>query len=329
MGYQDENLHHSTDILIVGAGMAGLSAASDLQLAGKNVLIVDKGRSVGGRLASRRIGQATFDHGAQFFTARDPRFAAAVDQWLKVGAAEEWYRNLPNTSEASEGHPRWRGKSGMTAIAKNLALNLNVLLEKRIVSLRHESAGWAAVLEDGEEIFANAVLLTPPVPQSLTLLDSGAVSLPYATRTRLERLAYERCLTVMAVLTGPSRIPPPGGMKLADGPIAWLADNQMKGISAIPAVTIHASADFSLEQWDFDREETGRELLKAAEPWLGSEVITFQVHGWRYSKPIRIDESPCLILNHFPPLVLAGDAFAGARVEGAAISGWAAAEHLK
>jgi renalase len=323
------NFHHSADILIVGAGMAGLTAASDLQLAGKNVLIVDKGRSAGGRMASRRIGQATFDHGAQFFTARDPRFAAAVDQWLKMGAAEEWYRNPPNTPEQSEGHPRWRGKPSMTAIAKKFALDLNVLLEKRIVSLRHETAGWVAALDDGEEIFANAVVLTPPVPQSLALLDAGAVSLPSVTRARLESIEYERCLTVMAVLNGPSRIPPPGGMTLAGSPIQWLADNQMKGISAIPAITIHAAAGFSLEKWDLDREETGRELLKAAEPWLGSEVITFQVHGWRYSKPISIDESPCLILNHFPPLVIAGDAFAGARVEGAAISGWAAAEHLK
>jgi renalase len=103
----------------------------------------------------------------------------------------------------------------------------------------------------------------------------------------------------------------------------------MKGISALPAITIHATAGFSLEKWDFKREETGRELLKAAAPWLGSEVITFQVHGWRHSKPVRIDESPCLILNHFSPLVLAGDAFAVARVEDAAISGWASADYLK
>ena len=62
--------------------------------------------------------------------------------------------------------------------------------------------------------------------------------------------------------------------------------------------------------------------------WLGASVTTFQVHGWRYSKPMRIDHDPCLVLSHSPPLVLAGDAFAGSRVEGAALSGWAAAEAI-
>lgn len=74
-----------TDILIIGAGMSGLTAASALQQAGREVIVVDKGRGVGGRMATRRIGAATFDHGAQFVTARTPRVAAAIQEWLKQG----------------------------------------------------------------------------------------------------------------------------------------------------------------------------------------------------------------------------------------------------
>jgi hypothetical protein len=59
---------------------------------------------------------------------------------------------------------------------------------------------------------------------------------------------------------------------------------------------------------------------------LGASARTFQVHGWRYSKPMQTHERPCLIVSESPPLVLAGDGFAGPRVEGAALSGWAAAE---
>ena len=92
----------------------------------------------------------------------------------------------------------------------------------------------------------------------------------------------------------------------------------MKGISATPAVTLHATPAFSLENWDRDRQETGRELLRAAETWLDSQVTEFQVHGWRYSKPIHGEQSTCLILNESPLLLLAGDAFVGPRVEGAA-----------
>jgi hypothetical protein len=320
------HFQHRAEILIMGAGMAGLTAASDLQQAGHDVLVIDKGRGVGGRLASRRIGLATFDHGAQFMTAKDPRFAAAIDQWRKMGVVEEWYRT---PAEGSEGHPRWRGKPTMTAVAKYLARNLNLLLEKRIVSLRRDPGGWVAALDSGEAVFASAVVLTPPVPQSLALLDLGEVDLPPAVRARLEGAEYERCLAVMAVLDGPARIPPPGRLAPTEGPIAWIADNQLKGVSATPAVTVHATAAFSLEHWDRDRQESGQELLRAAEAWLASAVTEFQVHGWRYSKPICVEQSTCLILHESPRLLLAGDAFAGPRVEGAALSGWGAADTLE
>jgi predicted NAD/FAD-dependent oxidoreductase len=189
-------------------------------------------------------------------------------------------------------------------------------------------AGWVAELKNGETVRAGAVVLTPPVPQSLALLDAGLVELPAEERVRLERIEYDPCLAVMLVLDGPSRIPPPGSLSPRDGPIAWIADNQMKGASATPAVTIHATAAFSREHGDRDRRESVRELVRAAEPWLGSAVTEFQVHGWRYSKPIRTDESTCLVLRQSPPLVIAGDAFAGPRLKGAAVSGWAAADVL-
>ncbi len=319
-------IQYRVEILIVGAGMSGLTAASDLQQAGHNVLVVEKGRGVGGRLASRRIGLATFDLGAQFMTARDPRFAAAIDQWLKLGVIEEWYRS---TADQPDGHPRWRGKPNMTAIAKHLARDLTLLLEKRIVSLRRDPQGWVAALDSGETVFANAVVLTAPVPQSLALLDLGEVDLSAATKLRLESIEYECCLAVMAVLEKPARIPPPGSLSPTKGPIALIIDNQMKGVSGTPAVTLHATPAFSLEHWEHDRQETGRELLQAAEEWLGSGVAEFQIHGWRYSKPVDGEQSKCLILNQSPLLLLAGDAFVGPRVEGAALSGWGAADVIK
>jgi hypothetical protein len=93
-------------------------------------------------------------------------------------------------------------------------------------------------------------------------------------------------------------------------------------------VTIHATHAFSLENWDRDREESARSLLDAAAPWLGAAITTYQFHGWRYSKPMCVDQVPCVLVSQSPPLVLAGDAFAGPRVEGAALSGWAAAETI-
>ena len=311
------------DILIVGAGMAGLLAAADLQSSGFHSIVVDKGRGVGGRLASRRISSATFDHGAQFITARTPRFAALLNEWKELGLVAEWYRGT------NKEHIYWRGVPSMTAVPKHLSKSLHVRLEMKMAVLKQEGSHWLAIFENGETITANAVLLTAPVPQSLALLDAGGVALEASMREQLEAVEYEPCMAVMAVLNGKSNIPQPGLVRPESGPVAWIADNQAKGISAISAVTIHATPAFSLEHQDDDRQKVGQYLLEVAAPWLGSETAEFQIHAWRYARPRHEQDHPCLILNQSPSLLVAGDAFGGPRVEGAALSGWAAAEVLK
>ena len=323
---QSQNLQ-PVDTLVIGAGLSGLCAAGDLQQAGHSVLVVDKGRGLGGRLAGRRIGEASFDHGAQFMTTRHPRFTETVKQWVEAGIAEEWYSRFPASSSNSS-HPRYRGIPSMTAVAKQLASGLNILQSVRAVTITPADQLWQVTLDNGETQRARSLVITSPVPQSLELL--GDIPLPHDKRARLEWIEYEACIAVMAVLESPSKIPAPGAMLLDRGPIAWLGDNQQKGISKLPAVTIHGSADFSQQHFDRDRHQVGQLLIDAAQPYLGARVIDYQVHGWRYSKPSVVDaeESMLITSDDHPPLVLAGDAFNGPRVEGAVVSGWAAAAAL-
>lgn len=322
-------ISHQIDILIIGAGLAGLSAANDLQQAGHSVLVVDKGRGLGGRLAGRRIGAATFDHGAQFFTARESRFKAAVEGWIKAGVAEEWYSSYPGQPN---GHPRYRGVPTMTAVAKYLATDIHVIRTTRVDSISQQGDGWLAELDNGETINAKAMLITSPVPQTIDLLATGKITVPTDKQARLNRIQYESCIAVMAILDGPTAIESPGAIALEDGPIAWITDNLQKGVSKIPAVTIHASGDFSAEHLSHDRMEIGQRLIDAAGVYLGGAKVTeYQVHGWRYSKPTIVDNAPCILLSEatdLPPLAVAGDAFAGPRCEGAVQSGWAAAKAL-
>ena len=320
---------HHTDILIVGAGLAGLSAANDLQQAGYKVLVVDKGRGLGGRLAGRRIGEATFDHGAQFMTARETRFKAAVASWITAGVAEEWYSSYPGQPN---GHPRYRGVPTMTGIAKHLAIGLEILRATRVDRISQRGSEWHASLDNGETVTAKKLLITSPVPQTLDLLNEGNIQIPQDKQARLDRIDYESCIAVMAVLDGPTSIEAPGAIALEDGPIAWISDNLQKGVSKIPAVTIHGSGVFSAKHIDEDRMDIGQQLIDAAKPYLGDAKVTeYQVHGWRYSKPTIVDDAPCMLLSEstdLPPLALAGDAFAGPRFEGAVQSGWAAAKTL-
>ena len=317
------------DVLIVGAGLAGLSAANDLHQAGLKVLVVDKGRGLGGRLAGRRIGDATFDHGAQFMTARDTRFKASVAEWIEAGVAEQWYSSYPGHPN---GHPRYRGVPTMTAVAKYLATDMNIMRTTRVDSIAQDHQHWSAALDNGETVSAKALLITSPVPQTIDLLASGNIQIPADKQARLDRIDYEACIAVMAVLDGPTAIPVPGATAFDQGPIGWISDNLQKGVSKIPAVTIHGSSAFSAEHYDEDKMQVGQTLIDAAAPYLGDAQVTeYQVHGWRYSKPTVVDSEACMLLSEatdLPPLALAGDAFAGPRFEGAVLSGWAAAKSL-
>jgi predicted NAD/FAD-dependent oxidoreductase len=312
------------DVVIMGAGMAGLTAANVLRDAGCRTLIVDKGRGVGGRMATRRIGDAVFDHGAQFITVRDPRFRSMMDAWLEAGAAREWCRGFADAGLTlqTDGHPRYRGASGMTTIPKYLARNLSLRTGTRAGAVRSSDKGWRIEMEGGEAVRGSAVILTPPVPQSLALLEAGGVLLPKRVSAVLRNIHYDPCLTVLAVLDGPSGIPEPGGVQVDEEPVAWVADNRTKGISPqAHAVTVHGGPEFSRSRWGSDEECIAGELLEFAGRWMKGTAREVQVMKWRYSKPLRATAEPCLVVDDPALLVFAGDAFAGPRVEGAAMSG--------
>jgi len=193
-----------------------------------------------------------------------------------------------------------------------------------------EGAGWVVKTDAGERLSGCALLLTPPIPQSLQLLAAGEVALPERIRGDLEQINYAPCLALLAQLSGGSVIPEPGGLWFSGEPIAWMADNQRKGVSPGPgaAITIHAGPQFSQAHWATPEAEVTAALLAVAAPWLGSLPVQSQLHRWRYSLPLRVHPERCVVLREPAPLVFAGDAFGGPRVEGAALSGLAAGAAL-
>jgi predicted NAD/FAD-dependent oxidoreductase len=320
------------DVVVIGAGISGLLAARILQSHGFSVKVLDKGRGVGGRMATRRTDQGVFDHGAQFFTVRDRRFGALVEAWREAGVVQPWANGfaLPDGSSKNQDLTRYRGVSGMTAVPKHLAQDLDLQLRTRAISVHSEAEGWTVNTEARESIRCRALILTPPVPQSLQLLAAGEVALPAQLRNSLEQIDYAPCLALLVDLPQASRVPEPGGLWLSGEPVSWMADNQRKGVSSFPgaAVTIHAGPEFSRKHWDTSEPEVTKALLAAIEPWLGSNPVRTQLHRWRYSQPLRTYPERCLTVTDPAPLAFAGDAFGGPRVEGAALSGLAAGDKL-
>lgn len=318
---------------VVGAGMAGLMAAHELISAGIEVHVFEKGRGAGGRMATRRMARAVFDHGAQFFTAREPRFAEAVARWQAAGFVQAWSRGFPSPgqapAEALDGHTRYRGAPGMTAVPKYLAQGARVVLNTRIEAVMPYGSGWLVLPDSQPALEVDAVVLTPPVPQGLAVLEAGMVELPPQVRADLTALAYHPCLAVLALLDGASAVPAPGAVQVGGEPLAWVADNGQKGVSPLPgALTLHGGPAFSRAYWEAEDAAVAEALFAAARDWIPGRVKTFEVKRWRYSKPVDTYPARCLAAFTAPPLVFAGDAFAGPRVEGAALSGLAAADWL-
>ena len=314
-------------IIVVGAGISGCSSAHALANAGHEVTVVEKGRGVGGRMATRRMDGARIDHGAQFFTTRDPRLQVLNEQWIKEGRVTDWYDHVPGRPNIPS-DMRYRGKFGMTDPAKSLTkdcdLALNFFVEKIVKTKTwkvFERGGTGRVLE------ADHLIITMPSVQMLELFDRSGLDLGIEVMKRLGAIRHTRCLALLGMLDQPSKLAEPGAITHPAEHIDWLSDNQVKGISQKPAITMHASADFSDKYWDVPAEEWANTLIKPAEEVLGANVNRWVFHRWGFAKPlVTFGESK--YNNTEIGLTLAGDGFGGERVERAAISGLEAAEAI-
>lgn len=309
-------------VAVVGAGLAGLVAAR--RLAGDHdVVVLEKNATVGGRLATMRLSDAIFDSGAQFFTVRGSAFSDQVDDWVGRDLAHVWCHGF---HQPEDGYPRYVGSAGMASLALDLADGLDVRLERMVFTLHRRGAGWDVVIDDGTIVAADRVILTCPVAQAWALLAQSDVELP----DDLARQEYHRTIALLVALDSPSAVPAPGGVQFdptdPTNHFGFIADGVAKGISTVPAVTFHATQPWSIEHWDDPRPELESALVERGGRWIGSAgIIAAHVAKWRFAGPVRAWPDPCW-RDQSGTVVIAGDLFAGPKVEGAFNSGHAAAQ---
>jgi predicted NAD/FAD-dependent oxidoreductase len=272
-------------------------------------------------MATRTIGRARFDHGAQHFSARSEAFRLATREWVDAGVAAVWFESLSVTNPGRGVEPRHLGVNGMRGVPEHLAGGLEVRTGVRVDRVFCEEDGVVAATSGHGEVRAQAAIVTAPVPQLLGLVD---LSSSPGLESRLARIEYDRCLAVMAELDAPSGLEN-GHRALNGNPIAWLADNQHKGVSPIPALTIHSSPGFALAHIDGEVEHWTSLLVDAAAGEVEASIISAVGHAWRFAQPRSTLDSGFALVEGTAPIVLAGEVFAGARVEGAFTSGTAAA----
>lgn len=296
-----------TDVLIIGAGISGITLARTLTAAGRQCVVVDKGRGVGGRMSTRRRDDLRFDHGAQFITVRDQRVQRIFDDLVSDGIAREWFR--------ADGIPRYCGTQGMSRIVSALAEGCDVRTDTEVQSVAHDGTLWTITCTNGEVFTAAIVVSSAPVPQTLQILDNGNVELDDHVRPQLEAIVYERCIAALVACTSPCDV-----RSIQHPDVAYVGDNFDKGISPLPSYTIHGTPEFSERMWDADRSAVATHLARCAFGEALEGVTVVDVHGWKFSRPLTTSPTTFVQALVHPSLILIGDAFGGPRVEGAIIS---------
>lgn len=307
-------------VAVVGAGIAGLACARRLVEAGVPVRLFDKARAPGGRVATRRVeGVGAFDHGAAFFTAREPAFRSVADALCDAGRAAPY---------AVTGHVhRLVGLPGMSGLPRALAEGLHIVTGTRIAGLTASQEGWRLTdAEGGVYGPFQALVIALPAPQAEALLAPAAPTLA----ARVHEADMAPCWAVMAAWDAP--LPIAEGAIEAEGPVfSWAARESAKpGRAAGERWVIHAAADWSTAHLEAAPDAVIEAVLGALGEYARAAFPAPRyaaAHRWRYAQVITPLGAPCLAAPE-SRLVACGDWCLGPRIEDAFMSGRAAAEAL-
>lgn len=307
-------------VAIIGAGIAGLACADALAETGHEVLVFDKGRSPGGRMSTRRVeanGRTLrFDHGAQYFTARDSAFVAQAHRWEADGIAAHW---------PAAGEYAWVGVPGMNAPVRAMAARHHVVSEMRIAALRRAEAGWRLDGAGDGRAF-DAALVAVPAEQAVPLFRDhhpGFADAAAAVRS-------EPCWTAMAAF---ARAPATADTILRNGDdgIGWAArDGSKPGREGAETWVVQANADWSTRHLEEAPDAVARLLLAM----LGERLrivlpapVHLSAHRWRYAKSGR-GAGKGALWDPASGLGACGDWLGAPRVEAAWLSGRRLAEMI-
>lgn len=345
------------DVAVIGAGMAGLTCARKLTQAGQRVVILEKSRGVGGRLATRRLHGTRADHGACYLSPKQDDFQDLLAQLVAAGIVQVWIDQVYELDAAgqlrapafNDRSPRYVAAAGMTAIAKFLATDLDVRLSQRVHAIRlTERDCWQLSLESAngasgstaEDVIAKALVVAVPAPQAVQLLQPLVDQLSGDWIQRLKSVQFLPCLSVMAGYAPDrqqawdNRYPHLKAVTFSDhAALGWMGlDSSKRTESSQPVFVIQSSAALAESYLEAnDLQPAAYELLNQAArsflPWLATPEW-FQVHRWRYAFAQSPLPETYLTAETAAPLVFTGDWCGGRNVEQAFLSGLATAAYL-
>lgn len=329
-------------VAVIGAGIAGLTAARELTAAGHEVTVFERASVPGGRIATRfvnsvelpRIGTVdlAFDHGAQYFTVRDPRFANAVDTWLRDRIVAQWNGRLvafdaEGWEEVEEGTERHVALPSMSALGAYLANGLDLRCHSRVSALdyvRDTPLAWRLRGEAGDSLgaFHRVVVAVPPTAAISLLTNAPELAEQAAT------VEMKPCWTALAAFEEPvtSRF---DAAFVSGSPLGWIARNSSKAKRDYRTDTwvLQATKEWSAAHADDRADAVGPFLLEAFAHLIRAGLPRpFFLAAYRWRDAVA---DPPLSVGALDDaerrICVCGDWCVGSRVEDGFVSGLTAA----
>lgn len=316
---------------IIGAGMAGLSAAAVLNAAGHRVQIFDKSRGSGGRMASKRTEFGALDLGVRFFCATDPGFAKVIEQWQALGWVSRWkadaYTVRDGACEPAARQERWVGLPRMSSLTRGLLGTLAATFGCRITEVIRGEHHWQLLDAEGNDHGPfDQVIVATPAPQAAALLAASPRLAAVAASVSME--------PIWAVAAGfePGLAFVGDCVEVSGGPLSWAMRNASKPGRDDKADTwvLHASHSWTKQHLDLPKEQVIEQLLSAFAEVIGTALPmpTFTLaHRWLYAQPGQA-HSWQFLSSPETGLYACGDWCSSGSVEAAWLSGQAAARQI-
>lgn len=269
---------------MIGAGLAGLSCARTLRRAGFFVEVFEQDRIIGGRMATTRLGGDTFDHGAQYVTARSKEFKSYLDELIGLGYVARWTPRSTIHGEEGAGQmlPWHVGTPGMASLVRPLAESVRIHTGRRVHTIERHEKSWHIWFEDETSVGPfHAVAVAVPAPQARLLLGRFDELIQPLARVRMTP-----CWALMVRLENRA-LPDQDVFSDMSEVIRWIARNNTKpGRSKLgESIVVHASPTWSRETEETEPEVVAEELWGEVSHVLGLPPVRpmhMTAHLWRH-----------------------------------------------
>ncbi len=336
---RNPSLETNPDLVVVGAGLAGLTCAQQVQQAGYRVLVLEKARGVGGRATTRRLDTTCVDRGLPFLAVQGDRTAQLAASLQDRQVLQPWPPQALQATASSWTErplpPSYAAPAGISAIAQDLAQDLPVRCHYRVQQCRPQGDGWQVqpASSTAASITSRALVLAIPAPQAQALLEPlEAAALPHLASARhcLATVEFAPCLAVAAGYPAGTLAAWPGPWLEFPGDrhLARLSLESSKRSATEAVLVAYSTPEFAQAQLEaLDLEPAARQLLQqlAARLPLPASPSWMLPHRWRYAVVTRPAQQPYLTVSTSPLLLCCGDWCLGDRLEEALESGAAAA----